>query len=562
MSLGLSTTALSPATRLPSTEARAPLPRSVSNQLPLQPIRTALPPKPRLINVDERRVFGETSSTVRSLTNKFKHETGQYTQNATPYYLQGNLDFESEEARAERLALKAHSAEHFRAVVRCYWRSANLRDGDVMLQPRYLEIHRLICMAIAPRMPARAAKRAGQLDWEHDSKGADELSFDGYCEAIFDLADQWCDSTELKDYLHFAEMLYIRITKRIAGAPRDTPTHTSARRAFCQPTEVKALTATLLTRGSSEAAQLKEEELPAVALAAGAAAARDEQADTTESANAPDDGVPAAERTPAGSRAQDAAAFESGVRVLQWYTQLQKKRRERVSERPSMQMLGEMSDLVVAARWAAARAKATAANRLAPIAPSAAGAPPLRASNNAEEAEEEAHDDEVALAQGPYVLPDPAATLPIPPPTAALRIVRKKLQAASYGQRWAALFSKVDRDRSGRLDVDELIALVRRVLRIPPAVMPPVDILDLHAFLDLDSDGSVSVGELHAFLISDDELRPAARPTAATLQDIARSGAEGGGGAGAPAGALPPAGGARRASWLDGRRASLSLIHI
>lgn len=455
-------------------------------------VRSASPArKPALIDEKHRRVFGETSSTQRSVNLKFQHEQGVNARSAVPYYKQGDDAFETEEAKLKRAAIKVEGAEMFRAIVRCFWASANLTEDEQMRQSRYLEIHRLMCQAIAPRMPAKEAKKAGLLDWAHDAHGHDSISFDGYCDALFDLADQWTDSTEIEDYLQFVEMLYIRITKRIA--PHDGPLPLNAyRRAFCRLPEVKALTRSLLSRGSADAARLRREELP------------------------PPPKLPklrdAAPIEPVAPLETLNMRFESSALVVQWYSQLQRRRAAGVEERPSSLLLQHGTDLVVPTRWAATRTIMRAASRLAPIAPSSLGAAVGSLLDAGRLVEEEAEEAEELLPTRPSVQP-------LPP--AALRNVRKKLEAATYGQPWSSLFSKVDKNRDGRLNVDELVGLVRKVLRIPPAVLPPVDLFDLHAFLDLDADGYISVGELHAFMVALEDDRQPKGPTDATLSDIA-----------------------------------------
>jgi len=86
---------------------------------------------------------------------------------------------------------------------------------------------------------------------------------------------------------------------------------------------------------------------------------------------------------------------------------------------------------------------------------------------------------------------------------AELETIRHKVAAASYnvgGQDIARLFRQVDKDHSGTLDCDELLSMVRRVLRIGKSIVPDSDVKKLYDLLDADGDGDVELSELVEFL--------------------------------------------------------------
>lgn len=86
----------------------------------------------------------------------------------------------------------------------------------------------------------------------------------------------------------------------------------------------------------------------------------------------------------------------------------------------------------------------------------------------------------------------------------AMERARSKMKAAAYagrkGLRLDLLFQRVDKDRSGYLDEDEVREAFRKVLRIPPTVVSDQDIADLVAILDQDGSGGISLEELVEFI--------------------------------------------------------------
>ncbi|CAE7445487.1 unnamed protein product [Symbiodinium natans] len=62
------------------------------------------------------------------------------------------------------------------------------------------------------------------------------------------------------------------------------------------------------------------------------------------------------------------------------------------------------------------------------------------------------------------------------------------------------LFRRLDKDRSGELEIDEVKAALRRVLRIPPSVVPDYQIQSFCAIMDTDFSGAVDIEELVGFI--------------------------------------------------------------
>mmetsp|Transcript_29142 Transcript_29142/g.53175 ORF Transcript_29142/g.53175 Transcript_29142/m.53175 type:complete len:756 (-) Transcript_29142:62-2329(-) len=88
--------------------------------------------------------------------------------------------------------------------------------------------------------------------------------------------------------------------------------------------------------------------------------------------------------------------------------------------------------------------------------------------------------------------------------------VRAKIKAAAYtgksGRQLDVLFTRMDRDRSGQLDEDEIRRMLRRVLRIPPTVISDPEISAFCVALDSDHSGTLSIKEIMDFLENDADL--------------------------------------------------------
>eukprot|EP00931_Biecheleriopsis_adriatica_P017935 TRINITY_DN12701_c0_g3_i1.p1 TRINITY_DN12701_c0_g3~~TRINITY_DN12701_c0_g3_i1.p1 ORF type:complete len:904 (-),score=184.96 TRINITY_DN12701_c0_g3_i1:29-2698(-) len=82
--------------------------------------------------------------------------------------------------------------------------------------------------------------------------------------------------------------------------------------------------------------------------------------------------------------------------------------------------------------------------------------------------------------------------------------VKRKLKAMSYtgvrGRDMNVFFSRLDKDRSGKLEEQEFFGLIRRCLKIPPRIIDDEEITELFALVDENGDGHITVGEVCAFI--------------------------------------------------------------
>ena len=60
-------------------------------------------------------------------------------------------------------------------------------------------------------------------DWERDAKGADCLQREGFFNAVFELADAWCNSLDLQDHLDYLSDLFDRMVSQRMELPKPQP---------------------------------------------------------------------------------------------------------------------------------------------------------------------------------------------------------------------------------------------------------------------------------------------------------------------------------------------------
>ncbi|CAK9116633.1 unnamed protein product [Durusdinium trenchii] len=96
--------------------------------------------------------------------------------------------------------------------------------------------------------------------------------------------------------------------------------------------------------------------------------------------------------------------------------------------------------------------------------------------------------------------------LPTPPSldSKTVQKIKNCILRAAYagfqGVDLALLFRRLDKDRSGELEINEVKAALRRVLRIPPSAVPDHQIHAFCAIVDTDFSGTVDIQELVSFI--------------------------------------------------------------
>ncbi|KAG8470406.1 hypothetical protein KFE25_008827 [Diacronema lutheri] len=517
------------------------------------------------------RVFGESTRTRTSLAHKFKFEQQQLQQlcagavELVPYHQQGDPEFDAPSPMRQRKQLFDSGSAQLGVVARLFWTAGRLPPDGAMSRATYLTIHRLICKAIASDLSESAARRAAHADWAHDAAGARSLGFGAFTGSLFDLADQWTDSVDLADYLHFLQVLFLRVTKAVRDS--NAPAGSSVR-VFRRFDDVASISMEALRHTHSQyrphGAQL-----------------------------APDARTDGADGAPRDSEREDGAQRS-------WFEQQQQLARDR-GERPSARTLVAAGSELHAsdARWGMAKAVALAVVRLAarnallrraarksgvdsansgaPLATAApsAQAPALAASESESEDESifgEAGAIEVAdearwqqvggggadgvggasraseahegtrqspaarcASPGPASAPTAPAAPSLSPPLASnapprvehpvIDAIVRKVRGALYGKDVGRLCATPEWASMGK-DVFE--RFVRKVVRITPAQLTPSDCAALHGFLDRNADGVVSVDELLHFVTAQASSLPVGSEAANTRADGASDEPRGG----------------------------------
>lgn len=115
--------------------------------------------------------------------------------------------------------------------VRAIWQIEMPRDALGCIDQRaYTALFRRIGVCLeaesadgAARRPKRARRleKTIEQDWQRDSRGEAAMSFANFFDAVFELADMWCDTIDVEEYVEFLETLLRRVsTKRPKGKPR------------------------------------------------------------------------------------------------------------------------------------------------------------------------------------------------------------------------------------------------------------------------------------------------------------------------------------------------------
>jgi len=131
---------------------------------------------------------------------------------AVPYHLQGNSRFETEAAKARRQLIMYDAA--VRDAITRYWSIAPKTEAGRVSKSVYTGICLRISKVILPGFSEEESKKVIEDDWENDSQGAETLDYFLFYRAIFQLADIWTNSLDVKEYVDFLIKIFRRITAR------------------------------------------------------------------------------------------------------------------------------------------------------------------------------------------------------------------------------------------------------------------------------------------------------------------------------------------------------------
>lgn len=127
-----------------------------------------------------------------------------------PYWTLGDDSMETDEARELRSELRSHPAVQDGLRRLSGTAFARSDDGSVS-RSEYLHAHTKIAQVLAPTMPQDIAIAAAEREWQADSGGMDSIAGERIYDALFELVDMWCQTTEAEEYLAFLEALRFKL---------------------------------------------------------------------------------------------------------------------------------------------------------------------------------------------------------------------------------------------------------------------------------------------------------------------------------------------------------------
>eukprot|EP00471_Norrisiella_sphaerica_P011262 CAMPEP_0184493480 /NCGR_PEP_ID=MMETSP0113_2-20130426/26103_1 /TAXON_ID=91329 /ORGANISM="Norrisiella sphaerica, Strain BC52" /LENGTH=1136 /DNA_ID=CAMNT_0026878743 /DNA_START=114 /DNA_END=3524 /DNA_ORIENTATION=+ len=132
--------------------------------------------------------------------------------------LDGKIDsFYTKEALEIRAQLRFHKG--IKETMLKFWDLYDRDDEGRLYRTPYLEIHQLLALVFVPMWSPEIAFRIAIKDWNHDIKyyaskteeGLPFLDVVTYCDSLFELADLWCDSIEVDDYIELLDASYTKL---------------------------------------------------------------------------------------------------------------------------------------------------------------------------------------------------------------------------------------------------------------------------------------------------------------------------------------------------------------
>ncbi|KAK3258001.1 hypothetical protein CYMTET_32933, partial [Cymbomonas tetramitiformis] len=144
------------------------------------------------------------------------------TLDATPFWEQGNAAFYTEENIQRRLQLK--KSERVRQSISLWWNLIPKDSENHVNKPAYLEMTQAIQYALVPEAD-EIGLDAGEEDWQEDTKGKGYLDERMFFDALFELADMWCEDIDEMSYAGFLDKVLRQLTKPPPWPPEEWKHH-------------------------------------------------------------------------------------------------------------------------------------------------------------------------------------------------------------------------------------------------------------------------------------------------------------------------------------------------
>ncbi|EQC39701.1 hypothetical protein SDRG_03129 [Saprolegnia diclina VS20] len=121
------------------------------------------------------------------------------------YYVQGDLDFYSDDNLKVRMSLRPHPT--MARLTRLFWKAIVVSPAIAMNYKGYEQLFLLIHKVLIELFALDESVAQIQEDWSHDVSAHEAyIEYPPFHESLFELIDIWCDSIEIEDY---ANMLYL-----------------------------------------------------------------------------------------------------------------------------------------------------------------------------------------------------------------------------------------------------------------------------------------------------------------------------------------------------------------
>ena len=91
------------------------------------------------------------------------------------------------------------------------WSYMEKNEDGYVEKEEYCNLLVRIAKVVAPHLTESAAKEAVEEDWVEDSHGGNFMTYNLFCDGIFELTDLWCPGSTAVEYEHFATSLLNRI---------------------------------------------------------------------------------------------------------------------------------------------------------------------------------------------------------------------------------------------------------------------------------------------------------------------------------------------------------------
>jgi hypothetical protein len=158
--------------------------------------------------------YREVRDSIMKLANRKKIQTHVIKQKKPlplPYHSQGNLGMYSDSNIRKRMLLKQDDT--LRMVIEHWWHATikSVTNPTMITKIAYLSLAMAVYSIMMPDDAGKTledARKHAERDWREDSGGAIEMGFAQFFDAVFELADLWCETTGLEEYVMFLDVLF------------------------------------------------------------------------------------------------------------------------------------------------------------------------------------------------------------------------------------------------------------------------------------------------------------------------------------------------------------------